>query len=154
MSLTYKILVVIGFVFIAIQFIQPAHNKSGQIMITDISKTVRISDSVQEILKNACYDCHSNNTNYPWYSNIQPMGWIMANHITQGKEELNFSEFGSYSPRKQISKLNGIANSIKDDIMPLSSYKLMHKKAQLSTKAKTLIINWVQLSKDNLSVKN
>ena len=154
MSLTKKILVAIGIVFIAIQFIQPAHNKSGQELITDISKIVIISDSVQAILKNACYDCHSNNTNYPWYSNIQPMGWLMANHIKQGKKALNFSEFGSYSQRRQLSKLNGIANSIRDDIMPLSSYKLMHKNAQLSTNEKTLIINWVQQSKDSLSAKN
>jgi len=154
MSLTKKILVAIGIVFVALQFIQPVHNKSGQITVTDISKIASIPDSVQDILKNACYDCHSNNTNYPWYSSIQPMGWIMANHITQGKEALNFSEFGSYSPRKQLSKLNGIANSIKDDIMPLSSYKLIHKNAQLSTKEKTLIINWVEVLKDNLSVKN
>jgi hypothetical protein len=123
-------------------------------LATDISKIVSIPDSVQVVLKNACYDCHSNNTNYPWYSNIQPMGWLMATHIRQGKEELNFSEFGSYSSRKQLSKLNGIANSIKDDIMPLSSYKLMHKNARLSTIEKVLIINWVKQSKDSLSAKD
>ena len=116
--------------FIAVQFMQPAHNKSSNLLSTDISKTVTISDSVQVVLKNACYDCHSNNTNYPWYANIQPTGWLMARHIKNGKEKLNFSEFGNYSPRRKISKLNGIANSIKDDIMPLSFYKLMHKKAQ------------------------
>ncbi|MFA5814946.1 MAG: heme-binding domain-containing protein [Bacteroidales bacterium] len=154
MSLIKKILLVIGIVFIAIQFIQPAHNKSGQVLATDISKIVSIFDSVQAVLKNACYDCHSNNTNYPWYSNIQPMGWLMAKHIRQGKEALNFNAFGSYSLRRQLSKLNGIANSIKDDIMPLSSYKLMHKNAQLSTNEKTLFINWAQQSKDSLSAKN
>lgn len=153
MSPIKKTLLAIGIVFIAIQFIQPASNKSSLVLVTDISKIVSISDSVQNILKNDCNDCHSNNTIYPWYSNIQPMGWIMANHITQGKEELNFSEFGSYSPRKQLSKLNGIANSIKDDIMPLSSYKLMHRNSQLTAKEKTIIINWVALLKDNLSGK-
>ena len=154
MSLTQKLLLAIGIAFIAIQFIPPVHNKSGQVLVTDISKIVSITDSVPIVLKNACYDCHSNNTNYPWYSNIQPMGWIMAKHIKQGKEALNFSEFGSYSPRRQLSKLNGIVNSIKDDIMPLSSYKWMHKNAQLSTNEKTLIINWVQLSMASLSAKN
>jgi hypothetical protein len=69
------------------------------------------------------------------------MGWLMANHIRQAKPVLNFSEFGSYSSRKQLSKLDGIANSIRDDIMPLSSYKLMHKHAQFSPLKKTLIIN-------------
>ena len=127
MTFPKKILFAIGIVFITIQFFRPARNKSNQVPDTDISKMVTTSDSVQAVLKNACYDCHSNNTNYPWYSNIQPMGWLMAKHIKKGKDELNFSEFGSYSPRRQLSKLNGIANSIKDDIMPLSSYKMMHK---------------------------
>jgi hypothetical protein len=147
-------LLVIGIAFFAIQFFRPAPNKSSQVFATDISKIVSTSDSVQAILINACYNCHSNNTYYPWYSNIQPMGWLIARHIKKGREELNFSEFGSYSSRKQISKLNGIANSIRDSIMPLSSYKMMHKNAQLSSYEKTLLINWAQQSIDSLSSKN
>lgn len=149
-----KILLVLFIAFIAIQFIRPTRNKGDGILATDISKLVSMPDSVQVILKNACYDCHSNNTNYPWYSNIQPMSWLMAKHIKQGKAVLNFSEFGNYSARKQLSKLTGIANSIKDDIMPLSSYKWMHKNARLDANEKALIINWVQQSKDSLSAKN
>ena len=149
MSLTKKILLAIGFVFIVLQFLRPARNKSGQVLATDISKIVGISDNVQAVIKNTCYDCHSNNTNYPWYSNVQPIGWLLAKHIKLGKEALNFSEFGGYSPRRQLSKLNGIANSVKDDIMPLSSYKLMHKNAQLSANEKALIIHWAQQSDDS-----
>ena len=154
MSLLKKILLSTGVVIIGIQFFRPALNKSSQVFNTDISKIVTTSDSVQILLKNACYDCHSNNTNYPWYSNIQPVGWLMANHIKKGKDELNFSEFGSYSSRRQLSKLNGIANSVKDGIMPLSSYKIIHKNTQLSTYEKALLINWVQQARDSLSVKN
>ncbi len=153
MNLKKKIALAFLIAFAGIQFIQPVHNKSGQVLTTDISKLVSIPDSVQVVLKNACYDCHSNNTNYPWYSNIQPMGWLLANHIKEGKAVLNFSKFGNYSSRKQLSKLTGIANSIKDDNMPLSSYKWMHKKARLTKDEKTLIINWVQQSKDSLSAK-
>jgi hypothetical protein len=148
-----KILLATGIIFISIQFIQPVRNKNEQVLNTDISKMLVVSDSVQTILKNACYDCHSNNTDYPWYSNIQPMGWLMANHIKNGKAELNFSEFGSYSTRRQVSKLTGIANSIKDDIMPLSTYKLMHKSARLATSEKTILIKWAEQSKDSLSAK-
>jgi hypothetical protein len=144
----------IGIVFIAIQFFRPVLNKSNQVPDTDISKIVTTSDSVLFFLKNACYDCHSNNTIYTWYSNIQPMGWLMANHIRKGKKELNFSEFGSYSQRRQLSKLDGITNSMKDNIMPLKSYKIMHKNAQLSTSEKALLINWVQRARDSISVKN
>jgi hypothetical protein len=143
-----------GAVLIGIQFFRPALNKNDQVFNTDISKIVTTSDSVQILLKNACYDCHSNNTNYPWYSKIQPVGWLMAKHIRKGKDELNYSEFGSYSPRRQLSKLNGIANSIRNDIMPLSSYKWIHKNAQLSKYEKVLLINWVQQATDSLSVKN
>jgi hypothetical protein len=153
MSRITKLLIAIGIALIAIQFVKPAQNKSDQVLATDISKTISIPDSVQAILKNACYDCHSNNTVYPWYSNVQPMCWLMDNHIKKGKEELNFCEFGSYSPRRQISKLDGIANSIRDDIMPLSSYKLMHENAQLSANEKALLINWALQSKDSLSAK-
>jgi len=149
-----KILLISGILFIALQFIRPVHNKSGQILTTDISKMAAISDSVLSILKNGCYDCHSNNTYYPWYSNIQPMGWLMAYHIKKAKSQLNFSDFGSYSQRRQLSKLDGIANSIRDDIMPLSSYKWMHKNAQLNKYEKTLLINWVLQARDSLSVKN
>jgi hypothetical protein len=152
-SLTKKILFAVGVLIIAIQFVRPAHNKSDQVLATDISKTIGIPDNVQAILKNACYDCHSNNTNYPWYSNIQPMSWLMANHIKKAKKELNFSEFGSYSPRRQISKLDGIANSILDDIMPLSSYKLMHKNAQLNATEKAILYNWTSETKKSLSAK-
>ena len=144
----------LGILFFAIQFFRPARNKSNQVLDTDISKMVTTSDSVLTILKNACYDCHSNNTNYPWYSNIQPMGWLMAYHIKNAKNELNFSESGTYSQRRQLSKLDGIANSIKNDIMPLKSYKLMHRPAQLSKDEKSLLINWAQQSIDNMPVKN
>jgi hypothetical protein len=153
MSFIKKLLITIGIALIAIQFVKPDRNKSIQVLATDISNTISIPDGVQAVLKNACYDCHSNNTVYPWYSNVQPMCWFMDHHIKKGKKELNFCEFGSYSTRKQISKLDGIANSIRDDIMPLSSYKLMHKNAQLNTFEKTLIINWALESKDSLSAK-
>ena len=149
-----KILLVFPVVFIAIQFIRPARNVSNQVLPTDISKLVRVTDSLKLLLKNACYDCHSNNTNYPWYVNIQPMGWLMANHIKEGKSVLNFSEFGNYSTRKQLNKLTGIANSIKNNIMPLSSYRWMHKNARIGKDEKAMITNWVEQSKDSLSAKN
>jgi hypothetical protein len=144
------LLLLIGLVFIAIQFIRPVRNQNGQVWFTDLANSVIIPDTVQAILRNACYDCHSNYTQYPWYASVQPIGWLLADHIKQAREELNFSEFGNYSHRKQISKLDGIANSIGEDIMPLTSYKLMHKNARLSEVEKSLIIGWAQKTGDNL----
>jgi len=138
---------------VAIQFIQPARNKSGQVLPTDITKTVNIPDEVADIFENSCYDCHSNNTRYPWYVHIQPMGWIMASHIRKGKAELNFSEFGSYTLRRQVTKLKTIEGSIKDGSMPLSSYTIMHTDAKLSKEDKALVIDWLVKTRDSLTSK-
>lgn len=146
-----KILPAVLVVFIAIQFIQPAHNSSGQALPTDITKTIRVPDNVLNIFKKACYDCHSNNTRYPWYVYIQPTGWIMARHIRNGKDNLNFSDFGSYSQRKQANKLRAIETSIKEGSMPLPAYTIMHTDAKLSAEDKKLINDWTSVAKDSLS---
>lgn len=153
MRILKKILLALLIVFIAIQFIRPARNVSGQVLPTDITKTVNVSDRVLDIFKNSCYDCHSNNTRYPWYMNMQPMGWIMAMHIKNGKRNFNFSEFGSYSERKQANKLRAIATSIKDGSMPLPSYTIMHTNARLSKEDKEFIINWATGTRDSLLLK-
>lgn len=105
MSRIKKILLALGVVFIAIQFIQPDRNKNGRAVSVDFTGIYSVPGNVRSALKNACYDCHSNNTNYPWYTFIQPVGWIMDRHIKRGKEALNFSEFGNYTIHRQVSKL-------------------------------------------------
>lgn len=153
MSRLKKILWALLILFAAIQFIQPVRNKSGQASPIDMVTIYRVPDSVQTIFRSACYDCHSNYTRYPWYSNVEPAGWLLARHIKHGKKDLNFSEFGSYSVRQQQSKLKSIASQINDGEMPLSSYKLIHKKARLSKEEKTSIIAWAQKVKDSLDKK-
>jgi len=149
-----KIALVLVIVFVAIQFIQPAHNKSWPVLPTDLIKLYAVPTNVQSILQNACYDCHSNNTIYPWLAHIQPKEWLMKSNIDSGKAILNFCEFGCYSSRRQISKLKGIANQIKDDEMPLSSYKAMHRKANLTKEEKSLIMDWMNKTADSLSAIN
>ncbi|SKB94601.1 Haem-binding domain-containing protein [Soonwooa buanensis] len=149
------ILATLLFIFIAIQFYQPALNvNKGQVYQTDFAKVYYVPTNVQRILQNACYDCHSNNTKDKWYANIQPMALLMKRHIDDGKAQLNFSEFGSLGSRRQISKVKGIANQIKNDEMPLASYKIMHSNAKLSKKQKKLMVNWMNKTADSLSTIN
>ena len=138
-------------IFVLIQFIQPARNESGQVLDTDISKIVALPESVQGILARSCFDCHSNNTHYPWYTYIQPGGWFMAYHIRNGKDKLNFSEFGAYSKRRQTSKLESIGKQIEGEVMPLRSYLLLHRNAVLSPSEKELLVNWANDSRDSLA---
>lgn len=138
-------------VLIVIQFIQPAHLTSGQVLPADITNTLYVPDNIKVIFTTACNDCHSNHTRYPWYVSTQPMAWIMENHIKTGKENLNFSEFGNYSKRKQANKLRSIGISMEDGSMPLYGYTIMHKAARLSMEEKRMIINWASHAKDSLS---
>lgn len=140
--------------FVFIQFFQPARNESGQVLDTDISKTVTLSEGVRAILARSCYDCHSNSTHYPWYTYVQPGGWFMAYHVRNGKEKLNFSEFGALSKRRQESKIESIGKQIEAEAMPLLSYLLLHRNAVLSPSEKALLVKWVSDSKDSLTVNH
>lgn len=138
-------------IIVMIQFVRPTQNKDKRISDADITRLYAVPDELGAILRNSCFDCHSSNTNYPWYANIQPMGWWLASHIREGKNELNFSDFGSYSQRKQSSKLEAIKNSITDETMPLPSYVFIHRKTKLSAEEKEKIKIWINDIQDSLS---
>ena len=90
-------------------------------------------EDLGNLLKNSCYDCHSNQARYPWYTNIAPVSWWIKHHINEGSEHLNFSEWGSYSSRKADHKLKECVEMLEESEMPLSSYVLMHSDAALSS---------------------
>jgi hypothetical protein len=107
-------------------------------------------ENISTLLKESCYDCHSNNTEYPWYNKMQPAAWFLEEHIKEGKAELNFNEWENYSDRRKNSKLKSIINQIKDDEMPLSSYTLFHRDAILSDAEKKTLIDYMTKIKDSL----
>ncbi len=145
-----RILIALLIIFIAIQFIRPAKNRSEGISANDISTKYPVPDSVQAILKVACYDCHSNNTRYPWYAEIQPVAWWLNNHIKDGKRGLNFSEFTSYRIKKQFHRLDDINKQVKKNEMPLSSYTLIHTDAKLTEGQKLAIAAWATSIRDSI----
>lgn len=101
-------------------------------------------DEVMAILKNACFDCHSDHTRYPWYTNVQPVGWWIQNHIKSGRAELNFSEFGEWSAFEQREVLDHCARMIEKGKMPLKSYLPMHPEARLDAHQKAVLVNWLR----------
>lgn len=142
-------------VFLLMQLYQPVRNLGfEQDLITNFTRAYNVPKNVEHILRTSCYDCHSNNTNYPWYSYVQPARSFMESHIKHGKKNLNFNEFGNYSKRKQESKLEAISKQIKSNEMPLSSYTFIHKNAILSSSQKQEVINWIQKTADSLSIEN
>lgn len=150
MKLFKRVFIVLLVAFVGIQFIPTNRNQSNEVLSSDISLTYNVSENIQSILKASCYDCHSNNTDYPWYNKVQPVSWLLESHIKQGKAKLNFSEFGSYSSRIQKNKLKFIASQIENDKMPIASYTLIHRNAKISENEKLLLINWITNLKDSL----
>ena len=136
--------------FIGIQFIPSQLNKSQTTFKSDFILVNNVPAKIKNKLLISCYDCHSNNTYYPWYSKTQPVAKFMENHIIDGKEELNFSEWDLLSVRRKKSKLKAIINQIKDGQMPLSSYTVIHTNAKFSQAEKQEMIKWMTQKKNSL----
>lgn len=134
----------------AIQFFPMDYNQSEIVPQNDFMFVNKVPATVEKSLQVSCYDCHSNNTNYPWYNKIQPLAWFMKDHIQHGKEELNFNEWGTYSDRRKNSKLRSIMNQIESDEMPLDSYTLIHRDAIFSKIEKEAVLNYMKTLKDFL----
>lgn len=129
-------------IVLVIQVIPVERNVSTVPPGQSFEKTEKVPANVAAILKVSCYDCHSNNSRYPWYSELQPGAWFMARHIKKGKEELNFDEFNNYSKRRKKAKIKSIISQIEKDEMPLRSYRMMHSSARLSAADKMDLIDF------------
>ncbi len=137
-----KIIFWIAVVFLAIQLIpinrdNKAIDKNNNFV--DINNT---PENVKSILKNACYDCHSNETKYPKYSYIAPISWAVKDHINEGREYLNFSEWGSYNKDLKQNAIEKTISTVRDLQMPLPSYIGYHPKANLTTEQRTILENY------------
>ncbi|WP_339652591.1 heme-binding domain-containing protein [uncultured Maribacter sp.] len=150
MKVVKKIALVLLVAFVGIQFIPTERNQSDSVPSTDFMLVNNVPENIQKKLQVSCYDCHSNNTDYPWYNKVQPVAWYLEDHVEHGKEELNFNEWDSYSSRRKNSKLKSIISQIEDDEMPLKSYTLIHRDARLSDNEKKIVLDWVSKLKDSL----
>ena len=149
-----KALLILFLGFILIQFFRidktnPPINE-GMDFLT-IKKT---PETIANQIRNSCYDCHSNETKYPWYSNIQPFGWFLKKHIEDGRKHLNFSTFATYEPKRQAHKLYESVEMVENGEMPMESYLLMHPEAKLSESQRAEIVNYFKRIEDEIRVAN
>ncbi|MEN8156361.1 MAG: heme-binding domain-containing protein [Bacteroidota bacterium] len=128
-------------IVVVMQFFQPEKNQ-GEATESDMVSMLEAPERVADVLKNSCYDCHSNHTEYPWYSRISPVSWFMNMHVTSGREELSFSEYGKLEKSGQIGVLSDICDVVESGSMPLKSYLLMHGNARLDQAAKEALCDW------------
>jgi hypothetical protein len=148
-----KILLGLAVVFLSIQFVRPAKNLFPVPGPRDITTKVAVPAEVQRVFTKACYDCHSDHTRYPWYAEVQPVGWWLGSHIDDGKQHLNFSEFGAYNAKKADRKLKQIAREVNNGSMPLHSYTWIHRDAILTAAEIKLIGDWVDAAHTQIAAK-
>lgn len=137
-------LIILVVAFIALQFVpnkMPANSVAGK---DDLISSGVLPSTISSILKTSCYDCHSNQTSYPWYSKVAPASWLLAKDIREGRDELNFSAWGSYSKRQQIKNLRKIKEEVASGAMPLRIYLIIHRDAKLSAEKKSALVKWTE----------
>lgn len=137
-----KVLIVLLVILVIIQFIRPQRNQATAATGQEIENIYEVPAYVGDILKRSCNDCHTNYTSYPWYTNVQPIGWWLQDHINEGKEHLNFSIFGSYTPKKQAHKLEEVIEEVKEGKMPLQSYTYVHSSSVLNKEDAEALSAW------------
>ena len=148
-----RVLVFLLIAFLILQFFRAQKKLSAAVAFNDITTKYAIPADVHAVLKTSCYDCHSNNSTYLWYNNIQPVAWYLTDHTKERKKEINFNEFASYKIAKQYRKLEEIINQVEMDEMTIESYTLDHGGAKLNVTQKSMIINWATVLRDTIKAR-
>lgn len=144
------ILLAVIALFIVIQFIPSGIPENAPEDEKSISNSSLMTEPVMDQLRKSCFDCHSNQTQFPWYAKIAPSSWLLSSHIANGKAHLNFSEWENYSKREKIGLLGDIRNEVETGKMPLKSYLMIHKDARLNSENISSLSKWTEEATDLL----
>lgn len=138
-------------VFAALQFIRPARTNPPVDESRVIQAHMRVTPEVTAILDRSCNDCHSNQTRWPWYSNVAPVSWFVVNHVNVGRREMNFSDWAQYDSEHQKGLLKDICQEVKSGAMPMSSYLRLHSEAKLTTEDVKVLCDWANNESQRLA---
>ncbi len=139
---TVRIVVALVVVFVAAQAIPVARTNPPVDPSKTLAASLRVPPDVSATFQRSCQDCHSNQTTWPWYSQVAPFSWLLARHVTEGRRELNMSEWAQYQVRRKDRKLKEICEQVQKGSMPMTSYLLIHRDAAVSPQEKTSICQW------------
>jgi len=141
-------------IIIGIQFIRPGKDNPPINPSMTIEAQADFKPPVSNLIKTSCFDCHSNETRWPWYSYVAPVSWFVADDVKNGRDHLNFSEWGTYTTSKKVLKLGQIYEQVSKSEMPLSQYLYIHADARLTSADRDSIVSWTEDETDKLSGGN
>jgi hypothetical protein len=147
-------LLVILIGFLVIQFFRPERFTTAEVSPEHITKITNVPPDVEKILRRSCFDCHSNHTVWPWYSNIAPVSWLVSDDVVKGRKKMNFSEWGKLTESKREKKFQDICDEITDGEMPLKNYLLIHSDAVLTQADKDAICKWTEQELNKMGSSN
>ncbi|APG65370.1 cytochrome C [Tenacibaculum todarodis] len=142
MKIIKKIALVLLIILLISQFFGPEKNEGDVNAVSVFIAETNPPENVQKILKESCFDCHSNTTSYPWYNKITPVNYWLANHVKDGKKHLNFSEWNSYSLKRKEHKMKEVWEEVEKKKMPLDSYTWTHAEANLTPTQIEAVVVW------------
>ncbi len=141
-------------VAIGIQFVRPERTNPPIDPAKDIVGQSSLPPEVRAVLERSCFDCHSNRTRWPWYSQVAPASWLVVNDVNEGRRHLNFSEWEGYKVGRRLSKLESVMGEVNKGGMPLGTYLLLHGDATLSSAERGLVVGWAEALSDSLGAAN
>jgi hypothetical protein len=143
--------IVLAIILAGLQFIRPARTNPPVDEARTISTQAHLTPEVAAILNRSCNDCHSNQTRWPWYSNIAPVSWFVVNHVNVGRREMNLSDWAQYSADDRQGFLKKICREVQTGAMPLTSYLRLHREANLSSEDVKTLCDWAGAESQRLS---
>jgi hypothetical protein len=153
MSRPLKVLIlVVAAMFAAIQVFRPDRTSPPSDPAQSVTSVLAVPAPVQTVLTRSCYDCHSHRTRWPWYSQVAPVSWLIANDVNEGRDHLDFSTWGSYSAVKAADKLEDIAKEVSEHGMPPVAYTLIHRDARPSDAEVAAVVAWAEEQRRRLTL--
>jgi cytochrome c551/c552 len=146
-------LIVVACIVVGIQLVRPARTNPAIDPSNTIESRTQITPEVASIFERSCRDCHSNKTVWPWYTNFAPISWWLTDHVNEGRQNLNLSDWGKLPSDRQDRKLRQICDEVQDGAMPLSFYLPMHPAARLSDQDKKTLCDWTEAERQRLAAK-
>ena len=143
--------VALTLLFLGSQIVRPAKTNPAIDQSRTLQSHAQMSPEVAAVLKRGCGDCHSNETVWPWYSEVAPVSWFVIDHVNHGRRHLNFSDWSRYDHQEADELLGDIAKTVKAGAMPLTSYTLLHPEARLTQGERNVIIDWAQAERTRLA---
>ncbi|MCA1636003.1 MAG: heme-binding domain-containing protein [Acidobacteria bacterium] len=144
-------LVALALIFAGMQFVRPSRVNPPAKAGRGIEEQVRVTPAVETVLKRSCMDCHSNRTEWPWYSNVAPASWLVADHVNHGRRHLNFSDWARMEGVEAGSMLQAMCKEAQGGSMPMPSYTLVHRGAQLSEADVQTLCDWAGAESERLA---